>query len=192
MIDGVTHLMSAFQAFRQQGIWTERRTDNIVDGGAPFYRLLRDGGRQICRGRSDRAALLRQLSSRAWDWRPPTCPTRTTASALAGDARAFRRSLPHADPRRMDRRAAGRDVCLAPALSIDEAAGHPHMRARGAHVAFDGVTHPAPAPRFGLTPSTLRRPAPRPGQDSRQALAEWGMTPAEIETLEAAGAMAQT
>lgn len=40
------------------------------------------------------------------------------------------------------RRAAGRDVCLAPALSIDEAAGHPHMRARGAHVAFDGVHIP--------------------------------------------------
>src|SRR5260221_8948684 len=38
MIDGVTHLMSAFQAFRQQGSWTERRADNIVDGGAPFYR----------------------------------------------------------------------------------------------------------------------------------------------------------
>ena len=37
MIDGVTHLMSAFQAFRQQGSWTGRRADNIVDGGAPFY-----------------------------------------------------------------------------------------------------------------------------------------------------------
>ena len=37
MLDGVTHLMSAFQAFRQQGTWTERRSDNIVDGGAPFY-----------------------------------------------------------------------------------------------------------------------------------------------------------
>jgi alpha-methylacyl-CoA racemase len=38
MIDGVTHLMSAFQAFRQQGSWTTSRADNIVDGGgAPFY-----------------------------------------------------------------------------------------------------------------------------------------------------------
>ena len=37
MLDGVTHLMSAFQAFRQQGTWTEKRGDNIVDGGAPFY-----------------------------------------------------------------------------------------------------------------------------------------------------------
>ena len=45
LFDGVTHLMSAFHAFRQQGSWTERRTDNIVDGGAPFYRTYatRDG-----------------------------------------------------------------------------------------------------------------------------------------------------
>ena len=25
-------------AFRQQGTWTGKRADNIVDGGAPFYR----------------------------------------------------------------------------------------------------------------------------------------------------------
>jgi alpha-methylacyl-CoA racemase len=30
MIDGVTHLMSAFQAFHQLGSWTERRANNIV------------------------------------------------------------------------------------------------------------------------------------------------------------------
>src|SRR5690606_36901063 len=30
MIDGVTHLMSAFIAFRQQGTWSNKRADNIV------------------------------------------------------------------------------------------------------------------------------------------------------------------
>src|ERR1700728_129034 len=34
MIDGVSNLMSAFQAFRQFGTWTENRGENIVDGGA--------------------------------------------------------------------------------------------------------------------------------------------------------------
>ena len=37
MVDGVAHLMSAFQAYRQQGTWTAHRGENIVDGGAPFY-----------------------------------------------------------------------------------------------------------------------------------------------------------
>ncbi len=89
-------------------------------------------------------------------------------------------------------RAAGRDACLAPALSIDEAPNHPHMRARGAHVAFDGVTHPAPAPRFSLTPGALRRAAPSPGRDSREALSNWGLSANAIEELEATGALAQT
>ena len=37
MVDGVANLMSAFQAFRQRGLWTERRGENLVDGGAPYY-----------------------------------------------------------------------------------------------------------------------------------------------------------
>jgi crotonobetainyl-CoA:carnitine CoA-transferase CaiB-like acyl-CoA transferase len=38
----------------------------------------------------------------------------------------------------------------------------------------------------------LRRAAPQPGQDSRSALAEWGLPSQEIEALEAAKAAAQT
>ena len=191
MIDGVTHLMSAFQAFRQQGIWTERRTDNIVDGGAPFYRCYETSdGKYVAVGAIEPhfyGNLIACMGLESTDL--PDQNDRSNWPAMRERFAAVFRTRTRDE---WIRRAAGRDVCLAPALSIDEAAGHPHMRARGAHVAFDGVTHPAPAPRFGLTPSTLRRPAPRPGQDSRQALAEWGMTPAEIETLEAAGAMAQT
>jgi alpha-methylacyl-CoA racemase len=37
MADGVTHLMSAFQAFRRQGL----STDAIVDRGAPFDRCYK-------------------------------------------------------------------------------------------------------------------------------------------------------
>ncbi|MDB5731723.1 MAG: carnitine dehydratase, partial [Variovorax sp.] len=37
MVDGLANLMSAFSAFRQMGEWTDKRGENIVDGGAPFY-----------------------------------------------------------------------------------------------------------------------------------------------------------
>ena len=37
MVDGVTNLMSAFQAMRQEGAWEDRRGCNLVDGGAPYY-----------------------------------------------------------------------------------------------------------------------------------------------------------
>jgi crotonobetainyl-CoA:carnitine CoA-transferase CaiB-like acyl-CoA transferase len=45
---------------------------------------------------------------------------------------------------------------------------------------------PAPA-RFSATPASVRRPAPLPGQHTREVLAEAGLTDAEITALEQAG-----
>lgn len=45
---------------------------------------------------------------------------------------------------------------------------------------------PPPA-RFSATPASVRRPAPLPGQHTREVLAESGLTDAEITTLEQAG-----
>jgi alpha-methylacyl-CoA racemase len=43
----------------------------------------------------------------------------------------------------------GSDVCFAPVLSLAEAAGHPHMAARGIYrTVAAGAVHPAAAPRF--------------------------------------------
>ena len=73
-----------------------------------------------------------------------------------------------------------RDACFSPVLDLDEAPLHPHMRAREVFSAFDGVRHPSPAPRSDRTPAALRRPAPAPGQQSAEVLAEWGVEAAEI------------
>jgi alpha-methylacyl-CoA racemase len=88
--------------------------------------------------------------------------------------------------------AAGHDACLSPVLTIDEAAAHPHMRAREAYAEFDGLRHPSPAPRFDRTPGALRRPTPAAGQHSREVLEEWGVSAAEILALENSKAMAQS
>jgi alpha-methylacyl-CoA racemase len=191
MVDGVTHLMSAFHAFRQQGAWTDKRMDNIVDGGAPFYRCYETAdGKYVAVGAIEPhfyANLLACIGLSTGDL--PHQNDRDAWPAIRGRfAEIFR-------ARTRDEwvaRTAGRDACLSPALSMDEAPDHPHMRARAAHVAFDGVTHPSPAPRFGRTPATLRHPAPSPGSDSRVALAGWGVPPKTIAALEGAGTMVQT
>ena len=87
--------------------------------------------------------------------------------------------------------ARGRDACLAPVLSIDEAPSHPQMRQRAVFTEFDGLIHPSPASRFGRTPGTLRRPPPRPGQHSLEVLADWGLDGAQIEALHASGVAGQ-
>ena len=64
-----------------------------------------------------------------------------------------------------------------PVLSLREAAAadHPHLAARDTFVEAHGVRQPAPAPRFARAPATLGGPPPRPGEHTREALADWGI-----------------
>jgi alpha-methylacyl-CoA racemase len=83
----------------------------------------------------------------------------------------------------------GTDACAAPVLTPGEAPDHPHNRFRGTFTEVAGVVQPAPAPRFGATPGSIRRPPPHPGQHADEALADWGLDDREISTLRSAGAI---
>ncbi|MBR1295824.1 CaiB/BaiF CoA-transferase family protein [Bradyrhizobium sp. AUGA SZCCT0042] len=190
MIDGVTHLMSAFQAFRQQGSWTGRRADNIVDGGAPFYGsyATRDD-KLIAVGAIEPQFYASLLKVMGIDGE--RLPDQNDRAAWPEMRKRFAEIFATRTRDEWVAKAAGRDACLAPVLTIDEAPQHPQMQSRDVYTAFDGLRHPSPAPRFSRTPSDLRRPTPAAGRDSREALADWGISAAQISELEAAGAMGQ-
>jgi alpha-methylacyl-CoA racemase len=190
MIDGVTHLMSAFQAFRQQGSWTARRADNIVDGGAPFYgSYATSDGKFVAVGAIEPQFYANLLKVMGLDGEP--LPDQNDRAMWPQMRKRFAKIFATRTRDEWVAIAAGRDACLAPVLTIDEAPLHPQMKSREVYASFDGVRHPSPAPRFSRTPSTLRTPTPAPGRDSRQVLADWGIPPDQVAALEAAGAMAQ-
>ena len=92
MIDGVTHLMSAFQAFRQQGSWTGRRADNIVDGGAPFYgSYATKDGKFIAVGAIEPQFYASRLKVMGIDRELPSRTERP--SGMASNARSVREDL---------------------------------------------------------------------------------------------------
>jgi alpha-methylacyl-CoA racemase len=172
MIDGVANLMSAFQAFRQQGTWTGSRGENIVDGGAPFYGTYEtEDGRYVAVGAIEPqfyAALLDVLGLRAADL--PHQNDRSAWPAMRERFAAIFRTRSRDD---WVRAAASRDACLSPVLTIDEAPSHPQMATRGAFSRFDGVLHPTPAPRLSRTPGALRRRAPVAGEHQVEVLLDW-------------------
>ena len=43
------------------------------------------------------------------------------------------------------------DACVTPVLTFKEARLNPHLNARGTHVEIEGLSQPAPAPRFSRT-----------------------------------------
>ena len=80
------------------------------------------------------------------------------------------------------------NTCVTPVLSLDEVLANPNHRERGSILAgadigegFEdqvGVLF-----RMSKTPGSIRRAAPEVGQDTRDVLAEIGLSESEIETL---------
>jgi alpha-methylacyl-CoA racemase len=186
MVDGAASLASIFFGLKAAGQWSAPRGANLLDGGAPFYAVYETSdGRHVslaalepkffaelaARIGLDDRFVARQYDRRAWpDMR----------AAIAAIVRTKTR----------DEWCAlleGSDACFAPVLSFDEAAAHRHARARAAFVEVDGVTQPAPAPRFDRSVPDAPRPAPQVGADTADVLAEAGYGAAEVAALRAAG-----
>jgi alpha-methylacyl-CoA racemase len=69
----------------------------------------------------------------------------------------------------------GTEACVAPVLSLTEAAGHPHLAARGTFEQRDGVVQPAAAPRFSATPAGPVGTPALPGAHTHEVLADWDL-----------------
>jgi alpha-methylacyl-CoA racemase len=187
MVEGSAVLSTLIHALRSAGLWNDEPGTNLLDSGAHFYEVYEtsDGG-HIAVGALEPqfyAELLRILELDPADVpqmdrdRWPELKQRF-ASVFRGKTRAeWTELLEHAE------------ACATPVLSMAEASSHPHNRARGAFVEIDGITQPAPAPRFSRTAPEIRMPAREPGADTDQALAAWGVPAAEIEALRSAGAV---
>ncbi|MBX3642124.1 MAG: CoA transferase [Rubrivivax sp.] len=186
MVDGVVHLMSAFQAYRQQGTWTANRGENIVDGGAPFYGTYETAdGRYVAVGAIEPQFYAALLAVMELD--PATLPPQNERASWPAMRERFAAVFRTRTRDAWSQAAAGRDACLAPVLTIDEAPAHPQLAARGTFHDFDGLRHPGPAPRFSATPGSLRRPTPWPGQHQAEVLRDWGAAAPAVVAAGVAG-----
>jgi alpha-methylacyl-CoA racemase len=83
----------------------------------------------------------------------------------------------------------GTDVCFAPVLDMDEAPLHAHNRERSTFIEVDGVTQPAPAPRFSRTSPETPTCPDTVGQHTEEVLTRWGLAESEIAELKDKGAI---
>lgn len=188
MAEGAALLATAIYGLHGAGWWTERGT-NIFDGGAHFYGVYRcaDGGYMSVGPMEpqfyaellkllelDPAGLPQQYDRTRW-------PEAREVLAAAFATRSRDEWCAVFE---------GSDACVAPVLDFDEAPRHPHNEARQNFVRIDGVTQPAPAPRFGRTPSEVSRPPPEPGAHTEEVLGELGLSAGEISALRADGVIA--
>jgi alpha-methylacyl-CoA racemase len=188
MVDGAAALMTLTYTLLATGMWNEERGTNLLDTGAHFYEVYEtsDGGHMAVGAIEPQfyAELIKGLGL-AGEELPDQMDRDTWPKMKERFATIF------ASKTRTEWTTVfeGTDACVAPVLSMTEAAGHPHNAVRGTFTEVAGVLQPSPAPRFGATPGSIRWPPPNPGQRADEALGDWGLGEAEIAALRASGAI---
>lgn len=156
IVDGVCHMLGLVHAFRAQGIWHDNPEYNLFANTSYYYEVFEcaDG---------------KYLSVGAIE--PEFNQQFLQGLGLEDEVPDYARMNPTTWPELKERVAelirtknrqewcdvfADLDACVTPVLSLQEAAEHPHIKARGSLVKVRGNIHPAPAPRF--SEATVREP----------------------------------
>ena len=190
MVDGAAQLMWMFHGFHAMGMWdASQRESNMLDGGAHYYDTYECAdGQYVSIGSIEPQfyALLKQhagLSEEDFGDQNNAAKWPQMKEKLA---RVFATRTQAQWCQIME----GTDVCFAPVLSFVDAPAHPANIARQTYIEVDGLTQPAPAPRFSRTPSEVRHAGPENGQDTDAVLAAMGFGEREIVELKHSGAIA--
>jgi alpha-methylacyl-CoA racemase len=175
MVDGVAALMASVYAGMQQGFWSDRRGENLLDSGAAFYDVYETSdGKYISIGAlepqfykvlveklglENAPAPMEHLRPDKWQ------KLRPELEAL------FRQRTRDEWCELLE----GTDACFAPVLATSEVFEHPHNVARRSFVDIAGVKQAVAAPRFSRTAPEDPKPARQRGADTEDILRECGI-----------------
>jgi len=182
MVDGAATLMAMFFSMKYAGAFTDERGTNLLDGGAHFYDAYETSdGKYVSVGSIEPQFYALLIEKAGLN------PEQFAAQMDQSRWPEFKQVLNTLfKTKTRDEWCAlmeGTDVCFAPVLPLSEVTEHPHNKARSTFIEVDGVTQPAPAPRFSRTPPAVEHGPRSPGADSEEVLRDCGFTDDEIELL---------
>ena len=189
MVDGAAQLMWMFHGFQAMGMWdADKRRSNMLDGGAHYYNTYEcSDGEYVSIGSIEPqfyAELMRLAELPPEDFAAqndmPQWPVMEEKLAAV-----FKQKSQAQWCEIME----GTDVCFAPILTFMDAPRHPANIARKTYIEVDGLTQPAPAPRFSRTPSEVAHGTHEAGQDTDQVLQAMGFGEQDIASLREGGAI---
>jgi alpha-methylacyl-CoA racemase len=189
MVDGAAQLMWMFHGFQAMGFWdADKRKSNMLDGGAHFYNTYECAdGEYVSIGSIEPqfyAELIRLVELPVEDFGNQN--DREQWPAMEDKLATIMKTKTQAQWCELME---GTDVCFAPVMTFMDAPSHPANVARNTYIEVDGLTQPAPAPRFSRTPSSVEHGAHKVGQDTDQILQAMGFAQTDVTSLRDSGAI---
>ena len=188
MVDGTAQLMWMMQGFQQIGAWNaEEREANLLDGAAHFYDTYECAdGKYVAIGAIE-PQFYAELLARA-EVTDPQFQAQHDAAQWPELKQKLGEVLKTKTRDEWDALMAGSDACFAPVLTMVEATAYSANTERSVYTDVEGMTHPAPAPRFSRTPSQIRHGTQALGADTVSVLEDSGMEASAIQALLETGA----
>src|SRR5207245_2798553 len=168
IVDGAASLLTFIHAALAHGSWHDRRGNNLLDGGAPFYTTYAcAGGGYIAVGALEpqfHDVLIRKLGLD-----PEAFKDRLDPESWPRLLNVLQETFAQRTRREWCDLLEGSDACFAPVLPLGAVASHPHMAAPRVVASLDGVTCRVPAPPWprGAWPCSPRRRRVRRGRRGR-------------------------
>ena len=172
MTEGSSVLMAMFHSLHAMGMWSPKRGVNLLDTGAHFYDVFETKDEKYVSIGSIEPqfyALLMQKANLDADTFGFQMNQKEWPAMKEKLITIFKTKTQSEWCELME----GTDVCFAPVLNFIEAQQHPHNVARNAFIKVDGMSQPAPAPRFSRTESEVQYGARAAGEDTEEVLKEW-------------------
>ena len=183
MTEGSAYLALAMYGMAAVGDYSHERQDNILDGGAPFYRCYETRDNKFVSVASIEAKFYDLLLEKTGLKGEDNLPDQFDKGSWPEMCLRFEKIFKTKTRQEWCDLMEGTDVCFAPVLTFNEAPDHPHNKARGTFVDVEGVLQPNPAPRFSKTPGSVKGAAPEVGENTRDGLVSWGFEPSEVDEL---------
>ena len=183
MTEGSAYLALAMYGMAAVGDYSHERQDNILDGGAPFYRCYETRDGKFVSIASIEAKFYDLLLEKTGIKGQENLPAQFDKTQWPEMHIRFESVFKTKTREEWCEIMEGSHVCFAPVLTFNEAPDHPHNKARGTFVDVEGVLQPNPAPRFSRTPGSVKGAAPDYGQNTGDGLLEWGFGAPEIDEL---------
>jgi alpha-methylacyl-CoA racemase len=189
IVDGTLALTASVHGMLAAGLWKDERDVNLLDTGRPWYDVYETA--------DHKHASVGPLEPHFYE---------AMMQGVELDPTMADRRMPEEWPELRNEpaekfisrtrddwqeRFERTDACVAPVLSLSEAAGHPHLIARESFLDVMGSFSPHRRRVFHGPRSAVQSSPAEPGEHSAVVLRKWGFSASEIDALFDSGAAQQ-